>query len=89
MLQSLGGQAVTLSRKWVVREMGYRVADVTLSAQPTEPTASPARRADPHDDATITRYPQHREIILSEHRARASDYTACKNFIISNLLKTC
>lgn len=34
-LQSLEGQAVTLSRKWVVREMGYRVADVTLSAQPT------------------------------------------------------
>lgn len=33
MLQSLGGQAVTLSRKWVVREMGYRVADVTLTAR--------------------------------------------------------
>lgn len=83
MLQSLGGQAVTLSRKWVVREMGYRVADVTLSAQPTEPTA--CRRADPHD-TTIARYPHHREITLSEHRA--SDYTACKNFIISNLLET-
>lgn len=50
MLQRLGGQAVTLGYKWVGREMGYRVADVTPAHLGVRPRDLPRRAYRPSTD---------------------------------------